>query len=60
MQRVMESPTPGYASYAASQLRHGCAEFSALHNSTSAEQRAHAVGVLKGYEGDLRALVAQD
>ena len=59
-QRLFDSPTPGYAAYSAALLKDGCTQFATLHNSTSAEQRAHAVGVLKGYEGDLRALVAQD
>ncbi|WP_291013974.1 DUF6279 family lipoprotein [Hydrogenophaga sp.] len=59
-QRLLDSPTPGYAAYSASLVREGCAQFAQLHNSTSPEQRAHAVGVLKGYEADMRALVAQD
>lgn len=41
-------------------LRQGCAAYAALHNSTSTEQRAHAVQVLKGYETDLRSLAGQD
>ena len=59
-QRLLNSPTPGYAAYSASLVREGCAQFAALHNSTSPEQRAHAVGVLKEYEADMRALAAQD
>jgi hypothetical protein len=59
-QRLLNSPTPGYAAYSASLVKDGCAQFAALHNSTSPEQRAHAIGVLKGYEADLRALAAQD
>lgn len=57
-QRVVQSPTPGYADHSASVVRHGCAQLAALHSSTSPEQRAHAAGVLKGYEDDLRALTA--
>jgi len=57
--RVMNSPTPGYSVYSQSQVQHGCTEFAALHNATTPEQRANAVRVLKGYEDDLRALVAQ-
>jgi hypothetical protein len=57
--RVMEPPTPGHAAYSRAMAEHGCAQFAALHNSTSAEQRAHAVRVLRGYEDDLRVLVAQ-
>ncbi|WP_234267439.1 DUF6279 family lipoprotein [Hydrogenophaga sp. NFH-34] len=39
-------------------IAHGCAEYAALHNRTSAAQRERAVQVLKGYEADLRALAA--
>jgi Family of unknown function (DUF6279) len=54
--RVMQSPTPGFAAYSDSLVRSGCEQFAALHNTTSPEQRAHAVRVLKDYETDLRAL----
>lgn len=57
--RVMNSPTPGYSAYSQRQVQHGCTQFAALHNATTPEQRANAVRVLKGYEDDLRALVAQ-
>jgi len=57
--RVMHSPTPGYSAYSQTQVQHGCAQFAALHNATTPEQRANAVRVLKGYEDDLRALVGQ-
>jgi hypothetical protein len=59
-QRLLNSPTPGYAAYSAALVKDGCTQFATLHNSTSPEQRAHAVGVLKGYEQDMRALAAQD
>jgi len=57
--RVLQSPTPGYTAYSKTQVQHGCAQFAALHNTTTPEQRANAVRVLKGYEDDLRALAAQ-
>lgn len=57
--RVMNSPTPGYSDYSQTQVQHGCTQFAALHNATTPEQRAYAVRVLKGYEDDVRALVAQ-
>lgn len=41
-------------------LRHGCAQYAALHNSTSPQQRAHAVQALQAYEADVRALTRQD
>ena len=59
-QRLLDSPAPGYAAYSAALVKDGCAQFAALHNSTSAEQRARAVGVLRGYEQDMRALARQD
>lgn len=58
IQRVLQSPSADYVAYSASQVRFGCAQFAAVHNSTSPAQRAHAVGVLKSYEDDLRALMA--
>ncbi len=57
--RVMNSPTPGYSTYSQSQVQYGCTQFAALHNATTSEQRANAMRVLKGYEDDFRALVAQ-
>jgi hypothetical protein len=54
--RVMVSPVPGFASYSESLVRNGCEQFAAFHNTTSAEQRAHAVRVLRDYESDLRTL----
>jgi hypothetical protein len=57
--RVLQSPTPGYSAYSQTQVQHGCTQFAALHNTTTPEQRANAVRVLKGYEDDLLALVAQ-
>ena len=40
-------------------MRNACEQFAALHNTTTAEQRQHAVRVLKDYELDLRSLTAQ-
>jgi hypothetical protein len=57
--RVMNSPTPGFSAYSQTQVQHGCTQFAALHNATTPEQRTNAMRVLKGYEDDLRALVAQ-
>ena len=54
--RVMQSPIPGFASYSDSLVRNACEQFAAVHNTTSLEQRAHAVRVLKDYETDLRSL----
>ena len=57
--RIVQSPAPGYKAYADDLVRQGCAQFAQLHNSTTREQRANAVRVLKGYEDDLRVLSAQ-
>lgn len=57
--RIGQSPAPGYKAYADELVRVGCAQFAQLHNTTTPEQRANAVRVLKGYEDDLRVLSAQ-
>lgn len=57
--RVKRSPAPGYDAYQRELVRQGCAQFAQLHNSTTPEQRANAVRVLKGYEDDFRVLSAQ-
>ncbi|MDP2416159.1 MAG: DUF6279 family lipoprotein [Hydrogenophaga sp.] len=57
--RVLQTPTAGYNANSQALVQHGCAQFAALHNTTTAEQRANAVRVLKGYEDDMRALAAQ-
>lgn len=41
-------------------IRHGCSQYARLHNSTTPQQRQHAVRVLRDYEADLRSLAAQD
>lgn len=56
--RVMQSPTPGFAAYSEALVRNGCEQFAVVHNSATPEQRAHAVRLLKGYESDFRALLA--
>ncbi|WP_137918377.1 DUF6279 family lipoprotein [Hydrogenophaga sp. 2FB] len=57
--RIRQSPAQGYDAYNEELVRTGCAQFATLHNSTSAEQRANAVRVLKTYENDVRTLSAQ-
>jgi hypothetical protein len=59
MNRLLQSPTPGHAAYSESVVQHGCEMFARLHNSTTPEQRTHAVRVLKDYEADLRVLTGQ-
>jgi len=57
--RLSTSPAADYQALSAAAIRHGCGQFAALHNSTTAEQRAQAVRVLQGYERDLEVLSAQ-
>ncbi|MEX1166701.1 MAG: DUF6279 family lipoprotein, partial [Hydrogenophaga sp.] len=59
-ERAMRSPDAAYAAYSAANVQDNCAQFAALHNTTSAEQRANAVKTLKGYETDLMALQRTD
>lgn len=58
IERIRQSPTPDYPAYSHQLLQHGCAQFAALHNSTTPEQRANAVKALKGYEDDVVSLAA--
>ncbi|WP_157084938.1 DUF6279 family lipoprotein [Hydrogenophaga palleronii] len=57
--RIRQSPDPAYQAYSEALLRQSCNQFAALHNSTTAEQRASAVRALKAYEDDFRTLHAQ-
>lgn len=57
-QRSLQSPDPAYAGLSQRMLQHGCEQFAALHNSTTPDQRAHALQLLQGYQADFRALVA--
>lgn len=59
LNRMLQTPTAGYNANSHALVQHGCAQFALLHNTTTAEQRANAVRVLKGYEDDMRALAAQ-
>jgi hypothetical protein len=59
LNRILQTPTAGYNANSHALVQHGCAQFALLHNTTTAEQRANAVRVLKGYEDDMRALAAQ-
>ena len=59
LQRLQHSPTPGYQAYSDAGVRHGCAQFAALHNSTTPEQRRKAMRELQSYERDMEVLSAQ-
>lgn len=58
-ERAVNSPDPAYRRYQAQLTQDGCKTLAELHNSTTAAQRASAVQTLKGYEQDLKILVAQ-
>lgn len=57
MERLMNTPEPGYAAYLKKRQRLNCEAAAQLHNTTTPEQRMQAVKVLKGYEQDLRELI---
>lgn len=59
LDRLLHSPTPGQQAHSEAHLRHGCAQFAALHNSTTPAQREHAVRTLQSHAGDLQLLSAQ-
>ena len=58
--RVLNSPDPSYAAYSKALIREGCEQYAALHNTTNAQQRAHAAKTLKQYASDLIALQRTD
>ncbi len=58
VQRLERSPREPYRVYAERLADYNCGFASALHNTTSPAQRREAVKTLKGYEGDLRSLIA--
>ncbi|WP_235505628.1 DUF6279 family lipoprotein [Variovorax sp. Root411] len=59
IQRVAE-PQPGpWRDQQQALVQEGCGNTAALHNSTTASQRAQAVRRLQAYQDDLRQLVAQ-
>ena len=55
--RLAHSPTPGYAAYSQAVVGETCAQFSAMHQSASAQQRQTAATKLRGYEQDLLGLM---
>ena len=59
LDRAMNSPDPIYRNQQNKLLQENCRTYAALHNSTTANQRSRALETLKGYETDLRALMAQ-
>lgn len=57
LQRSLNTPDEDYAAYLKKRQALNCQAAAQFHNSTTAEQRANAVNVLKGYEADVRELM---
>ena len=53
----LQSPRADYQAYANGLMDANCALIANLHNGSSPAQRQHAANKLKGWEGDLRALM---
>ncbi len=59
VQRLERSPRESYRVYSDRLADHNCSFASTLHNTTSTAQRRDAANKIKGYESDLRALIAE-
>ena len=59
LERALQSPDPIYRKHQERLIQDNCRTYAALHNSTTPSQRSKALETLKGYETDLRALMAQ-
>lgn len=57
--RLRQSPRAEYVAYQRKLVPHNCQMAADIHNAASPAQRASAVGRLKGWEGDVRALASQ-
>ena len=56
---VLESPRADYKAYADAVMDANCSLAATLHNSTSPAQRLHLVAAVKGWEGDVQALMVR-
>jgi nucleotidyltransferase/DNA polymerase involved in DNA repair len=57
LQRSLHTPDEDYAAYLKRRQALNCQAAAQFHNSTTPEQRAHAVKVLQSYEADVRELM---
>lgn len=57
LQRMLEPPDEDYAAYVKKRQAFNCDAAAQFHNTTTPEQRAHALKFLKGYEADVRELM---
>ena len=55
---VLQAPSADYKAYADAVMDANCSLAANLHNSTSTAQRQHLLAKVKGWEGDVRALIA--
>jgi Family of unknown function (DUF6279) len=60
VEQIERSPREPYRRYSERLAEFNCAFAASLHNSTSSGQRRAAVNKLAGWEGDMRALAAQN
>ena len=59
MEHAMHSPDAAYRSYEASLIQQGCRDLSALHQTTTPQQRQNAVRRLRAYQRDVQELAAE-
>ena len=57
MDRSFNSPDASYRNYQEKFTQDGCKDLAEFHNTTTAEQRAHAVKTLAKYEQDMKILM---
>jgi hypothetical protein len=57
-ERAVRSPRPDYRAYQQRLLQDNCALVATMHNHMKPEQRQHLRSKLKGWENDLRSLIA--
>lgn len=57
-ERAVRSPRPAYRAYQQRLLQDNCALVATMHNHMTPEQRQHLRSKLKGWENDLRSLIA--
>ena len=57
-ERALRSPRPDYRAYQQRLTQENCALAAAMHNATTPAQRQYARNKLKGWEDDVRLIVA--
>ena len=60
LDRSFEAPDPAYRKYIEKLTQESCAATAAVHNSSTAAQRAHLLRTLQDYEADARELASQN